>query len=70
MARFITLREEFESETGASQFDDQKYIEWLEAIVEKQRQPDQSEELCKCGLPKRRDGIPFSCMRTDCDAFM
>ncbi len=23
---------------------------------------------CKCGLPKRNQGIGFSCMRTDCDA--
>ena len=22
---------------------------------------------CKCGLPKREQGIGFSCMRTDCD---
>jgi hypothetical protein len=29
----------------------------------------QSEQLsCKCGLPKRKEGIGFSCMRTDCDA--
>lgn len=28
-----------------------------------------SEQLsCKCGLPKRKEGIGFSCMRTDCDA--
>ena len=28
-----------------------------------------SEQLsCKCGLPKRKQGIGFSCMRTDCDA--
>ena len=28
-----------------------------------------SEQLsCKCGLPKREQGMGFSCMRTDCDA--
>lgn len=34
MGKFITLREEFESETGVHPFADQKYIEWLEAKVE------------------------------------
>ena len=38
MGKFITLREEFESETGAESFADQQYIEWLEKVVERQRQ--------------------------------
>jgi len=38
MGKFITLREEFESETGAQPFADQQYIEWLEKVVERQRQ--------------------------------
>lgn len=33
-----TLREEFETETGAHSFADQQYIKWLENIVEKERQ--------------------------------
>lgn len=37
MAKFITLREEFESETSEHPFTDQKYIEWLERIVKLQR---------------------------------
>lgn len=37
MRKSITLREEFESETGAHAFADQQYIEWLEKIVEQQR---------------------------------
>ena len=37
MGKFITLREEFESETGAHTFADQQYIEWLESIVNQQR---------------------------------
>jgi len=37
MAKFITIREEFESETGNSVFDDQKYIDWLEAMIIKYR---------------------------------
>jgi hypothetical protein len=35
MGKFITLREEFESETGS--IDDKSYIEWLEKVVEKKR---------------------------------
>lgn len=37
MGKFITLREEFESETGAHPFADQQYIKWLEKVVEQQR---------------------------------
>ena len=37
MGKFITLREEFTSETGAHPFADQQYIEWLEKVVERQR---------------------------------
>jgi hypothetical protein len=30
---------------------------------------ERSEQLsCKCGLPKRKEGIGFSCIRTDCNA--
>lgn len=36
MGKFITLREEFESETGKQ--DDQSYIEWLERLVELQEE--------------------------------
>ena len=36
MGKFITLREEFESETGAHPFADQQYIDWLEKVVERQ----------------------------------
>jgi len=58
MGKFITLREEFESETGAQPFADQQYIEWLEKVVERQKQVkncsipyvEQSEQLvCECG---------------------
>lgn len=35
MGKFITLREEFEVETGC--IDDKGYIEWLEAIVKNQK---------------------------------
>jgi len=45
MEKFTTLREEFESETGAHAFADQKYIEWLEGLVEKQRQ------VKNCSIP-------------------
>lgn len=38
MGKFITLREEFESETGAHPFADQQYIEWLEKVIKRQRQ--------------------------------
>lgn len=38
MSEFITLREEFENETGAHVFADQQYIQWLEKLVERLRQ--------------------------------
>lgn len=37
MGEFITLRQEFQSETGSHPFADQQYIEWLEKVVERQR---------------------------------
>jgi hypothetical protein len=57
MGKFITLREEFESETGSHPFADQRYIEWLEKLVERQREVKncsipavvgQSEQYCDC----------------------
>jgi len=36
MGKFITLREEFESETKGENCSDQQYIKWLESIVEKE----------------------------------
>ena len=45
MGKFITLREEFTSETGAHPFADQQYIEWLEKVVERQRQ------VKNCSIP-------------------
>jgi len=52
MGKFITLREEFESETGAHAFADQQYIEWLEKLVEKQR-------LVKnCSIPNVVKSLP------------
>ena len=42
---------------------------YLEAINYTHCCKSDSEQLsCKCGLPKRKQGIGFSCMRTDCDA--
>lgn len=38
MAKFITLREEFESETKLDPNDDLLYALWLELVVEKQRE--------------------------------
>ena len=41
----------------------------LKAINYSQCCESDSELLsCKCGLPKGKQGIAFSCMRTDCDA--
>jgi hypothetical protein len=43
--------------------------EYLKAINYTHCCKSYSELLsCKCGLPKRKQGIGFSCMRTDCDA--
>lgn len=54
MEKFTTLREEFESETGAHAFADQQYIEWLEELVEKQRQ------VKNCYIPDVRLSLPDS----------
>jgi len=37
--RQLTLREQFEKETGAHPFADQKYIEWLEKFIKRSVKP-------------------------------
>jgi len=56
MGKFITLREEFESETNEHPFTDQKYIEWLERIVER------NKHLHSCKYVKR---VGESCTLND-----
>ena len=59
MGKFITIREEFESETGAHTFADQQYIKWLEKLVERQRQ------VKNCSIPLVSN-CPY-CDSTDID---
>lgn len=62
MGKFITLREEFESETGAHPFADQQYIEWLEKLVERQSQ------VKNCSIPNVGKRIYLTFADYNCDS--